>query len=102
MKRLLLVLAISIVALLGSVAHAQVMEVSAYTHTGGVMANGEYPYVGAVASDDLPLGTHVLINGREYVVADRFGGHSGAIDIFVDTYEEAIEFGRQWLDVIVL
>ena len=95
MKRLLLVLAISILALLGSVAHAQVMEVSAYTHTGGVMANGEYPYVGAVASDDLP--------GREYVVADRFGGgHSGAIDIFVDTYEEAIEFGRQWLDVIVL
>ena len=94
MKRLLLVLAISILALLGSVAHAQVME---------VMANGEYPYVGAVASDDLPLGTHVLINGREYVVADRFGGgYSGTIDIFVDTYEEAIEFGRQWLDVIVL
>lgn len=103
MKRLLLVLAISILASLGSVAHAQVMEVSAYTHTGGVMANGEYPYVGAVASDDLPLGTHVLINGREYVVADRFGGgYSGAIDIFVDTYEEAVEFGRQWLDVIVL
>ena len=31
---------------------ARVMNVSAYTHTGNVMANGEYPYVGAVYSDD--------------------------------------------------
>ena len=28
------------------------MELTAYTHTGSVMANGEYPYVGAVASND--------------------------------------------------
>lgn len=79
------------------------MFVSAYTHTGDVMANGEYPYVGAVASDDLPLGTRLLINGNEYVVADRFGGgYTDSIDIFFDSYDEAIEFGVQYLDVIVL
>lgn len=78
-------------------------NVSAYTHTGNVMANGEYPYVGAIASDDLPLGTRVVIYGKTYVVADRFGGgHKGQIDVFMDTYEECIEFGQQSIVVEVL
>ena len=82
---------------------ARVMNVSAYTHTGNVMANGEYPYVGAVASDDLPIGTKVRVNGQEYVVKDRFGGgYTDRLDIFMDTYYEAIEFGRQWLNVEIL
>lgn len=82
---------------------ARVMNVSAYTHTGNVMANGEYPHVGAVASDDLPLGTKVLVNGQEYTVKDRFGGgYTDRLDIFMDTYDEAIEFGRQWLNVEIL
>lgn len=82
---------------------ARVMNVSAYTHTGNVMANGEYPHVGAVASDDLPLGTKVLVNGKEYTVKDRFGGgYTDRLDIFMDTYDEAIEFGRQWLNVEIL
>lgn len=101
MKKLLLALLFAVFTCV--TANAEVMTVSAYTHTGSVMANGEYPYVGAVASDDLPLGTRVLINGNEYVVADRFGGgYTNAIDIFVDSYEEAIEFGVQYLDVVVL
>lgn len=104
MKKLVLGLAVSVLSLLGTnIVDARMMEVTAYTHTGGVMANGQYPYVGAVASDDLPLGTTVIINGSSYIVADRFGGgYSDMIDIFVDTEEEAIQFGRQYLDVTVV
>nr|DAV37286.1 MAG TPA: 3D containing protein [Caudoviricetes sp.] len=103
MKRLFMVMAVCVLSLLGQSADARMMEVSAYTHSGGVMANGQYPYVGAVASDDLPLGTTVIINGYTYVVADRFGGgYTDMIDIFVDSEEEAIQFGRQYLDVTVV
>lgn len=103
MKKLFMVMAVCVLSLLGQSADARMMEVSAYTHSGGVMANGQYPYVGAVASDDLPLGTTVIINGYTYVVADRFGGgYTDMIDIFVDSEEEAIQFGRQYLDVTVV
>nr|DAP32857.1 MAG TPA: 3D containing protein [Caudoviricetes sp.] len=103
MKKLFMIMAVCVLSLWGQSADARMMEVSAYTHSGGVMANGEYPYVGAVASDDLPLGTTVIINGYQYVVADRFGGgYTDMIDIFVDTEDEAIQFGRQYLDVTVV
>ncbi len=103
MKKLFMVMAVCVLSLWGQSADARMMEVSAYTHSGGVMANGEYPYVGAVASDDLPLGTTVIINGYTYVVADRFGGgYTDMIDIFVDSEEEAIQFGRQYLDVTIV
>ena len=79
------------------------MELTAYTHTGSVMANGEYPYVGAVASNDFALGTVLNINGYNYVVADRMApGIHGVVDIFVDSYDEAIEFGRQYGEVYVV
>lgn len=100
---LAIVLAIVPLILGNNVQAERLMSVSAYTHTGNVMANGEYPYVGAVASDDLPLGTKVRVNGQEYVVKDRFGGgYTDRLDIFMDTYNEAIEFGRQWLNVEIL
>lgn len=79
------------------------MNVSAYCESGNVMANGEYPYYGAVASDDLPLGTHVIINGQEFVVCDRFGGgYTNRLDIYMQDYNDCIQFGRQWLYVEVL
>ncbi len=78
------------------------VELTAYTHTGSVMANGEYPYVGAVASNDYPLGTIVYINGNPYKVADRMArGIHGVIDIFMDSYHEAVNFGRQYTTVYV-
>ena len=81
-------------------ASAETVELTAYTHTGGVMANGEYPYVGAVASNDYPLGTTIYIYGQPYVVADRMAsGIHGVIDVFVDSYDEAIAFGRQTAEV---
>lgn len=99
MKKILLML----VMLLGcySVSFAETYEVTAYTHTGYVMANGEYPHVGAVASNDFPLGTVLSINGSRYVVKDRMA-YNGVIDIFVDSYDEAINFGRQYLNVYVV
>ena len=105
LKRIVRIAMICGTVILGGVnlSFAYTAEVSAYTHTGGVMANGEYPYVGCVAADDLPLGTNILINGRHHVVKDRFGaGYSHKIDIFMDSYDEAINFGRQSLEVTVL
>lgn len=98
MKKFLIML-----MLLGSysMSYAETYEVTAYTHTGSVMANGEYPHVGAVASNDFPLGTVLNINGSNYVVKDRMA-YNGVIDIFVDSYDEAISFGRKYLNVYVV
>lgn len=77
-------------------------EVSAYSDH-GTMANGEWTHEGAIAADHLPFGTQVIINGRTYVVKDRFGGgYSNAIDIWMPSYDDAIEFGRQYITVEVL
>ena len=78
------------------------VELSAYTHTGSVMANGEYPYVGAVASNDYPIGTIIYIDGNPYTVADRMAnGVYGVIDIFVNSYDEAVNFGKRYATVYV-
>lgn len=103
MKKIILGLVLTLLGLGNVNADTVVMNVSAYTHTGNVMANGEYPYVGVVASDDLPFGTLVSVNGNTYVVKDRFGGgYTNRLDIFMDTYHDAIQFGRQWLEVEVI
>lgn len=78
-------------------------NVSAYTWSGNRMANGEYPHVGAAAADDLPLGTKIKINGKVYVVKDRFGGgYTNRLDIYMNSHQEAINFGRQYLEVEVI
>lgn len=49
------------------------------------------------------LGTVLNINGYNYVVADRMApGIHGVVDIFVDSYDEAINFGRQYGEVYVV
>ena len=78
-------------------------ELTAYTHTGSPMANGEWPYEGAVASNDYALGTILNINGYNYVVADRMApGIHGVIDIFMNDYDRAVRFGRQYGEVYVV
>ncbi len=75
---------------------------TAYTHTGNNMANGEKPYEGAVACNLVPLGTKIYIEGYGYfVVKDRIG-HGSQLDIFMDTYDECIQFGRRTLKVYVV
>lgn len=103
-KQVRLIILTTILALLPIITFAYPVnvELTAYTHTGGIMANGEYPHVGAVASNDYPLGTIVYIYGRPYIVKDRMAdGVYGVIDIFMDSYDEAIQFGRQYTTVYV-
>ena len=102
-KRLILLLLPILMLYSYASASTYTANVSAYTWTGNVMANGEYPYEGAVAADDLPLGTKVRINGQIYVVKDRFGGgYTHRIDIYMDSYERAVSFGRRTMTVEVL
>ena len=79
-----------------------VSECSAYTpyDCGGITSTGEYVHVGGVACNFLPLGTMVTIDGRDYIVNDRCG-IDGCIDIFMESHEDAIQFGRQYKEVYV-
>lgn len=85
-------------------AHAEwiVAECSAYTpyDCGTITATGETVHVGGVACNFLPFGTVVVIDGVEYIVNDRCG-IDGCIDIFMESYEDAIQFGRQYKEVYI-
>ena len=75
-------------------------ELTAYTHTGNPTASGEWPYEGGVACNFVPLGTVIVIDGNRYVVNDRSGA-PGIIDIFMDSYDDCINFGRQYKHVYI-
>lgn len=54
----------------------------------------------AVDPKIIPLGSKVLVDGKEYVAEDTGGAIKGnKIDIYFDTHEEALEFGVQYLEV---
>lgn len=72
----------------------------AYTPS-DIMANGEKAHVGAVASYDLPLGTKVRINGNIYTVKDRCG-IPNTIDIYMNSKQECVSFGKRYMDVEIL
>ena len=100
MTRLLLVILLTLLPF-SCFAEWRTMNVSAYCDQ-GYTASGEWVREGIVASDDLPFGTVVVINGIRYVVADRFGGgYSDRIDIFMPSYDDCINFGRQTIDVYI-
>ena len=76
-------------------------EITAYMWTGNTMANGEWPYIGCVASCDFPIGTILYIEGfGEYVVKDVCPT-SGVIDIYMETYEACATIGRQTANVYI-
>jgi len=57
----------------------------------------------AVDPNVIPYGTHVLINGVEYVAEDCGGAIQGnRIDVYFDTHQEALNFGRQTAEVTIL
>ena len=72
----------------------------AYTPS-DTMANGEKVHVGAVASYDLPLGTKVRINGVVYTVKDRCGVPN-TIDIYMNSKQECMRFGKKYMEVEIL
>lgn len=80
------------------------MNTSAYTaseaecgKTDGITASGIPAEEGiTIASDDLPFGTEVVIDGHTYIVQDRFGGnYRNRIDIYMDSVSRANTFGRR-------
>lgn len=73
-----------------------------------ITATGTKVRRGIIAVDPkkIPYGTKVYVPGYGEAVAEDTGGalrnYDGiAIDILVDTYEEAIQWGKQYLDIII-
>lgn len=57
----------------------------------------------AVDKNVIPLGTKVLINGKQYVAEDTGSAIIGnRIDIYFDSHEQALEWGRQQIEIEVL
>lgn len=80
------------------------VQVSAYTphECGGnrITASGAECQEGVtVAFNGLPLGTVIEYEGHQYVVQDRCG-IDGVVDIFMESYDKAIKFGRRHNQVI--
>lgn len=101
-RKLILAFLISVSSILPAQAEWLIAECSAYTpyDCGTITATGETVHVGGVACNFLPFGTVVVIDGVEYVVNDRCG-IDGCIDIFMESYEEAIQFGRRYKEVYI-
>ena len=71
-----------------------------YTASGTPVRHG----VIAVDPSFIPIGTRVYIPGYGEAIAEDIGGAivGNIIDIAFDTHEEAIEFGRQELEIYIL
>lgn len=101
-RKLILAFLISVSSILPAQAEWLIAECSAYTpyDCGTITATGETVHVGGVACNFLPFGTVVVIDGVEYIVNDRCGIEN-YIDIFMESYEDAIQFGRRYKEVYI-
>lgn len=80
-------------------------ELTAYIETGNPCADGEYPQVGYTAACNDPDLWHkwVHIEGYgDYYIHDTGGMANNVIDIFVGSYDEAIQFGRRQGEVYII
>jgi len=83
-------------------------QCSAYVATGNRTATGVWPSFGTVAVDPrvIPLGSRLTIEGFEGVTfraEDTGGAVNGArVDIFMSSYNQAIQYGRRPCSVTVL
>ena len=77
----------------------QVLNCSAYCHSGNRTASGVWPAVGMAAADHLPFGSKVTLpDGRVLTITDRFGGgFDNRLDIFMNSEQECWQFGRRFL-----
>ena len=71
--------------------------ITAYTHTGRKTSTGVWPDIGTVAVDPkvIPYGTKMYIPGYGFGVAQDTGVKGEHIDVFFDTENECIQFGRK-------
>lgn len=83
-----------------------IMIATAYTHTGHRTATGTWPSRGTIAVDPkvIPLGTRLYVDGYgEGVAVDTGGLIKGArIDVFMETRDEAILWGKRPVEVKIL
>lgn len=80
-------------------------ELTAYIATGNPCADGVYPQVNyTVASNDPSLWHKwIRIEGYgDYYVHDTGGMATNVIDIFMGSYDEAIQFGRRKAEVYII
>jgi 3D (Asp-Asp-Asp) domain-containing protein len=57
----------------------------------------------AVDPNVIPYGTEVVINGHTYIAEDTGGSIKGKrIDIYFNTHNEALQYGRRQVEVFVL
>lgn len=71
----------------------------------GATASGVMPTVNrTVASNCLPFGTRLLIDGQEYIVEDRGDSNMNDfwIDIYVGSHEEALQRGMLSMEVWIV
>ncbi len=82
------------------------VSATAYTHTGQNTYTGIAPKVGIIAVDPkvIPLGTRMYIDGYGYATAMDIGGSikGNRIDVFFDTKEECMKWGRKKVQVFIL
>lgn len=72
---------------------------------GGHTASGTVPTANrTAASNVLPFGTRILVDGQEYIIEDRGDGNMDAfwIDIFVGSHEEALRRGMYKSEVWII
>lgn len=86
------------------VSENETATVTAYTWTGNKNAAGRYPQVGDVACPrSVELGTRIKITDKEYVCTDRTAKkYDGRYDIYMNTRSEAVQWGKQRLNVDIL
>ena len=88
--------------------HALTVEATAYSaeEMTGLTASGTYVRHGIIAVDPrvIPLGTRVYIPNYGFAVAEDTGGSiiGNRIDIAFDSYGEAINFGRQIIEIYII
>lgn len=85
---------------------ARVFMATAYCHTGNRTKTGTWPEVGRTVAVDpkvIPLGTRVYIEGHGWRVAEDVGGmiRGSKIDLYVGSEEEAMQFGRREVRVVI-
>jgi len=82
------------------------METTAYAGSGNRTATGTWPSRGTVAVDPrvIPLGTKLYIEGYGHAIAEDTGGgiKGGIIDLYMDSHEECIIWGKRHVLVEIL
>lgn len=82
------------------------MTATAYAPTGNRTATGTVPTTNRTIATDpnvIPSGTHVMINGQEYIAEDTGSAIKGnRVDIFMESESVCNEFGVQDIEVTIL